>query len=88
MAKITVKQLEEKILDLEEIVLVIRAAGKTQVEDYEFERKSSKESSVSDWIEGRLKKSINDLEFQIVSGDGTKPHGRTKLKKLRESYSH
>ena len=86
MANITIKQLEERIFELEEIVLVVRGKTTQPVGDYAYERKAAGNQSVTDWIEGRLKKSIGDLEFQIISGDYTQPHGRTKLETLRASY--
>lgn len=86
MAQISVRELEAKILELEEIVVVIRAPTSTNVNDYEYERKAAGSTSVTDYVDGRLKPCIGDLEFTIINGDHNSPHGRTKLNTLRESY--
>jgi hypothetical protein len=86
--KITVRELEAKILEKEEIVVVIRASAGTLVEDYPYARKAAGNTSVTDFSDGRLKESIGDLEFAIVNGNHTSPHGRTKLSTLRESYEN
>lgn len=86
--KITVREFEAKILEKEEIVLVVRAPADTFVNDYNYERKAAGNTSVKDFGEGRIKESIGDLEFSIVNGNHTAPHGRTKLSTLRESYEN
>lgn len=84
--KITVREFEAKVLTREEIVVVIRAPASTLVDDYEYERKAAGNTSVTDYIEVRLKPCLGEHEFTIVNGDYTNPHGRTKLSTLRESY--
>lgn len=84
--KITVRELEAKILDREEVVVVVRAPASATVNDYEYERKAAGNSSLTDYIEGRLKPCLGDYEFTIINGDHTQPHGRTKLSTLRDSY--
>lgn len=86
MAKITVRALEEKIFELEEIVVTVRAPSGVMVDDYEFERKAAGTSSVSDWLEGRVKPLLGGHEVVVINGDYTTPHGRTKLNTLRGSY--
>lgn len=84
--KITVRELEAKILEREEVVVVIRAPSSTVVGDYDYERKAAGNTTVTDYIEGRLKPCIGNNEFAIINGDHTNPHGRTKLSTLRDSY--
>ena len=84
--KISVREFEAKVLEREEIVVVIRAPASALVSDYEYERKAAGTSSVTDYVEGRLKPCIGEHEFTIINGDHSSPHGRTKLTKLRESY--
>lgn len=84
--KITVRELEAKVLEREELVLVVRAPASTLVDDYDYERKAAGNTSVTDYVDGRLKPCVGDLEFTIINGDHTSPHGRTKLSTLRDSY--
>ena len=86
MPKISVRDLEKRILELEEVVLTVRAPADTMVEDYCYERKAAGNSSVTDWLDGRVKPLIGGYEVAIVNGDYASPHGRTKLSTLRDSY--
>lgn len=84
----TVRELEAKILEIEEVVVVIRAAADTEVGEYRYERKAAGSTSVSDWGDQRLKPLLNGLDFMIVNGSYTHPHGRTKMETLRNGYSN
>lgn len=91
MGQITVRELEERILELEEVVVRIRAPHDALVNDYAgkdgaYERKAAGTTSVSDWLEQRIKPSLNGFEYSIINGDYSTPHGRTKLSTLRNSY--
>lgn len=91
MGQITVRELEERILELEEVVIRVRAPHHTLVNDYAgkdgtYERKAAGTTSVSDWLEQRIKPSLNGLECSVINGDYATPHGRTKLSTLRDSY--
>lgn len=83
---ITVRALEEKIFELEDIVVTIRAPSNETVEDYGYERKAAGNMSVTDWLEGRVKPLLGGKEIVVISGDYTSPHGRTKLSTLRDGY--
>lgn len=84
--KITVREFEAKVLEREEIVVVVRANSSALVDDYDYERKAAGSTSVTDYVDGRLKPCVGGLEFTIINGDHTSPHGRTKLSTLRDSY--
>ena len=83
---ISVAEFEAKVLEKEEIVLKIRATTNTQVTDYDYDRKAAGNSSVTDWLEGRIKPLLNNNEVVIIAGDYATPHGRTRLDTLRTSY--
>ena len=84
--KITVAEFEDKVWVLENIRIVVRAPQTDMVEDYDYKRNSSASSSVTDWGNRRVKPKLNGNDFYVVDGSGTRPHGRTKLDKVRESY--
>jgi hypothetical protein len=86
-AMATVRALEEKIFDLEQVVVKIRAPLDAEVDDYGYERKAAASTSVSDWLESRIKPLVKGHEVAIIGGNYTTPHGRTKLGTLRESYA-
>jgi len=83
----TVQALESKILELEEIVVKIRASSDTQVGDYNYERKAAGNATLTEWLEARIKPLVGDKEVVVINGDYVTPHGRTKLSTLRDSYS-
>lgn len=86
MAKISVKEFEAKVLEKEEIVIRVRAPSSSQVKDYLYERKAAGNQSTTDWLDGRIKPLLGGLEVEVLAGDYTTPHGRTKLDTLRSSY--
>lgn len=83
---ISVAEFESKVLEKEEIVIKIRAPANTQVQDYNYDRKAAGNSSITDWLDGRIKPLIKNNEVAIIAGDYAPPHGRTKLDTLRKSY--
>ena len=85
--KVTVRTLEAKILELEEVVVKIRASSDAEVSDYSYERKAAGNTSLTDWIEGRIKPLVEGYELIVINGDCATPHGRTKLSTLRDSYT-
>ena len=83
---ISVTEFEAKVLEKEEIVIRVRAPSNTQVSDYSYDRKAAGNSSITDWLEGRIKPLLNNNEVIVIAGDYATPHGRTKLDTLRSSY--
>ena len=86
MTKVSTSELEKQIFEKEEIKVVIRADRSSQFDPYNYQRKAAANTSISDWIETRLKPIIGDKEFEIIKGDGNSPHGRTAIEKVRASY--
>jgi hypothetical protein len=85
--EISVAELEKKILEIEEITVVIRAPSDTRLKDYPFERKAAGNTTVSEWKDTRLNKVLEGkFEAVIIDGGHVPPHGRTKMDTLRKSY--
>lgn len=84
--KISVAEFEAKVLEKEEVVIKIRAPANTQVIDFGYDRKAAGSTSVTDWLENRIKPLIMNNEIVIIAGDYASPHGRTKLETLRATY--
>ena len=82
----TVFEFEQRVLDLEEIVIRIRAPGHTEVDDYEYQRQAAGATSVTAWLHTRIPPSIREIGVSIVDGNLREPHGRTLLSTLRVSY--
>ncbi len=84
--RVSVSELEQKIFELEEVRVVIRKKREGQVANYDYKRKASATTSVTDLIETRIKPLIGDADVVVVNGQGLQPHGRTKVETVRNSY--
>ena len=82
----TVLEFEQRVLDLEEIVIRVRASGKEEVDDYVYQRQAADSIRVSTWLHTRILPSIRNFDVSIVDGNLHEPHGRTLLSTLRASY--
>lgn len=83
---VSASELERQIFDKEEIKVVIRTSRSTEFPPYDFQRKAALNTSVSEWMETRVKPLVGDVEVEIIKGDGSTPHGRTNIEKVRNSY--
>lgn len=81
-----VDEFEKKVLELEEIVIRIRAPGNKEVGEYDYERQASGGTSVTKWLQTRINPLLENYEYSIIDGRYQHPHGRTSLQRLRESY--
>lgn len=79
-------QIEQRIFELEDVRVVVRAPSSTNLGDYAFQKKADKSASVSEWITTRVRPAIGDCEIVVIDGSGAIPHGRTKMSTLRASY--
>ena len=84
--KITVAEFEDKVWAKEGVRIVIRASQSDMVDDYDYQRNCSSTSSITELGNRRIKPKLAGLDFFVVDGTGTRPHGRTQLDKVRESY--
>ena len=81
-----VDEFESRVLELEEIVIRIRAPIETEVEDYDFRRQASAHTSLSSWLETRVYPRTGNYQVSVIDGRLQHPHGRTSLQRVRESY--
>ena len=88
MTTISVREFEKKVRELEEVSITVLAPASTQVEDYPYQKKAAGTTSITDWIETRVRPSIGNHEFSIINAEyvAETPHGRTKMETLRKSY--
>lgn len=84
---ITVAEFEDKVWTLEGVRIVVRASQTDLVEDYDYSRKISASASITDWGNGRVRPLLGGLDFYVIDGSGTRPHGRTRMDTVRDSYT-
>ena len=80
-------ELERQIFEVEEVRVIIRAPRSSTFPPYPYQRKSSSSTSVSDWLEQRIKPLLGEIQVDVIKGDGNCPHGRTNMETLRNSYA-
>ena len=81
-----VGEFEQAVLELEGIVVRIRAARNEEVEAYDYQRKAGGETSVTEWLETRIHPKLGNRGISVIDGNHQEPHGRTRLRILRETY--
>lgn len=84
---VTIADFEDQVWSLEGVRIVVRATQSTMVKRYDYSRKIAASTSVTDWGNGRIKPLLCDLDFYVVDGSGTRPHGRTNMGTIRDSYN-
>lgn len=81
-----VLKFENTIWELEGVRIVVRAPDTAEIDDYKFTRRADKGMNVTAYLRGRIKPSIGPYEAVVVCGDGSLPHSRTNLNRVRETY--
>ena len=88
VVSVTASELEEQIFDKEGVRIVIRAGKDTRFAPYNYKRKASETMSKNNWYMSRVKPILGDFEGEIIDGTGDIPHGRTQMKRIRDSYNN
>jgi len=82
-----VSNFEETVWDVEGIRIVIRALPTLEIGEFDKERASSGQWSVTQWLDSDRLKGIGDHNFVVIAGNGKEPHGKTLLRNLRTTYT-
>ena len=81
-----VRDFEATVLEREEILIRVRASAATEVDDYDYERQASAGTSVTDWLNNRIRNKLRGHEVSVIDGNGRGVHGRTRLETVRDTY--
>ena len=81
-----VRDFEQAVFEIEDVAIRIRASLNEEVDDYEYERQASGGTSVTSWLDTRVRPKLRGHQVSVVDGEGHAPHGRTKLERLRATY--
>jgi hypothetical protein len=84
----TPPQIEQAVFELEEVRIVIRAPINEELDDFQYDRKAAGNSSITDWLEQRIRPLVHGHAVVVIDGTGVSPHGRTKMERLRQTYDH
>lgn len=88
MSKVSVREFERKVRELEEVSITILAPSSVLVEDYIFQKKAASGASITEWMASRIRPALGSLEVAVITSDyvAQTPNGRTKMETLRNSY--
>lgn len=81
-----VKDFEARILEIENIRLVIRANRSDEVGFIDWDEPSDGEWRKNDWLNRRIEPLVRGFEVSVIDGTGNIVHGSTRLRTLRQSY--
>jgi hypothetical protein len=82
-----VSEFEEKAWEIDGIRIVIRAPGNTKVSAYSYKRAAANTMSITEYLNSRINPGIKSYEVFVVQGSGERLNGRTRLSRVRESYT-
>ena len=82
----TIAAFEEAVWEVEGIRVVVRDVAYGEVLAYNYERAANKEWRINELLDKRVAGFVDGREVAVVTGDGQRPHGRTLLRTVRESY--
>jgi hypothetical protein len=84
---VSAREFEEQVFDREGVRVVLRCPPETNVPAYPYSRRIPDGSTLNDLKENRISKTIGDIPFSIVLGDGnSNPHGNMKASNARSRY--
>ena len=81
-----VDEFEKRVLEVEEVIIRVRCGTNTEIGNFEYQRQAGGGTSVSDWLETRIKPLLDDHEVSVIDGGYARPQGRTLMRTLRDSY--
>jgi hypothetical protein len=86
-SRMQVKEFENTVWETEGIRIVIRAPEDQQVNDYDKDNAAPESWTLNEWLEKRVLPCLADgTGVAVISGDGTRQVGQSKIKKVRNSY--
>ena len=77
---------EDAVRAVDRIRVVIRAGTNIQVRSFTWKNGAPEGQSLTDYVRNRIQSRVGDLEFSVIDGHGSEPHGRTLLRNIRQSY--
>ncbi len=85
---VSISQLEYRLLELEEILIIIRAPVNKKLPAYPYDRKAKGSMTLGQFKKTRLSYILDLYEVAIIDGNYVEPHPAVLLSTLRGSYEH
>lgn len=79
-------EFEERVWAIEGIRIVLRTDPNTEVTEYSYKKAADESWRVTELIEKRIAKHIDNIPHLVLQGDGEEPHGKVILRTIRKGY--
>ncbi|WP_276966813.1 hypothetical protein [Metallibacterium scheffleri] len=80
-------EFEDKVWAIEGVRIILRTDPDTKVPDYPYKKAADESWRVTELIDKRVAKLINDIPHVVLQGDGEEPHGKVILRTIRKGYT-
>lgn len=77
---------EDAVRAVDRITVVIRARRNVNVGNFTWANGAAEGQSLTVYMRNRIEARVGDLEFSVIDGHGSEPHGRTLLRNIRRTY--
>lgn len=77
---------EEKVWAVEGIRIVLRTDQNTDVGEYSYKKAADESWRITELGTKRIEKSIGNIPYTVIQGDGEEPHGKVILRTIRNAY--
>ena len=77
---------EQRVFNVDGILIRIRAQSSQHVGDYAYTRAASGTTTISEWLKTRIYPLIGNLECDVITGDYGPAHGLKQLDTVRRTY--
>jgi hypothetical protein len=78
---------EQKVWDVENIRIVVRADENDEVRDYNYKKSATETWTTNEFLKNRIEPRVGSKKVVVIKGDGQKSRGGVKLRNLRATYS-
>jgi hypothetical protein len=78
---------EQKVWDVENIRIVVRADENDEVRDYNYKKSATETWTTKEFLNNRIEPRVGSKKVVVIRGDGQKSRGGVKLRNLRATYS-
>lgn len=86
MGRVSASEFERQVFEVDEVRIVTRCRRDQQLPEYPYERKAATTTSLTEWLNTRIKPLVGDVEVDVIDGTGVAPHGRTNIENVRNGY--
>lgn len=77
---------EQKVFEVDGILIRIRASSAAHVQDYSYVRAAPANTTISEWLRARIYPLLNGYECDVINGQYGPVHGGMNIGNVRATY--